>query len=469
MTYRLACGTTQKIPHKGNALLSYTVRVKNVRTFLVTYAAPMSFASVAIAAIVMGIFVTTWDMSQLVPSTSAIINGDFSNVYPAGTGATSLPAWMIFIGPFFAFFDLWLPDYAAWPTAGILVLPILFVSVRYTVRVFHPACSNERAWVFAAAATLLPSSLAALFEYYHPQDLAATALTLLGMAFLFKKRWLPSALMFAIAILTRQWVILPLIAIFPFSYKHWWKFALTTGGVVAAVCAPFFLIGNPGFIRAAVAESVAYKPQTLIGFIIVYFAEGEQGLALTIVRSVPVIVACILAIVVLIKKMPVEYMIPVAITSLVARTFFESVPYVYYWAPALILLAIMSIERITLAISAFALGGVLLFITYTSDWLPVFIAVGLWIVINATTILLAWSKWEDTETNKDSDRTETGAVKPMARSARYACVVVAIVGFVAYVALAPFYNPDIEEVDPTREMGDPIIVQMDINQVEVNP
>lgn len=426
-----------------------------------TASAILSLAVLAASMVTLGRYVTTWDMGQFFGPTDAILSGNLGGVYIEGTTATSPPMWQLVAALPYALFRLWLPQESAWPAVGILTLPLLFFAVHRAVRVFHPGSSIQSAWGYATASILLPTTLAAFFEFYHPQDILASAALLLALTFLPAKRWLPAAALFSFAFLTRQWVILPVIVVFPFLGKNCWKFAGAFIGFTLAVLAPFFFIGNPGFVDAMTAPNVGYRAQTPVGLVVLSFAEQPSGLLSSLVRALPVVAAVAVMLTTIIKKAATtENLLPILVVTLALRTLFESVPYAYYFAPTLVLLILVTTRSRVPLVVGFVTGAVVLGMSLSK--VTPSLAVGLWFAVFAAVTLTAWSFKTVEEGSEDA---------PVRHEKVNRKTLVAVIAVTAciYVLASPFFNPDPGDVDPTREMGNATLFQLGVDEITVNP
>ena len=105
-------------------------------------------------------------------------------------------------------------------------------------------------------ATLAPV-LAALVQYFHPQDLMAMGLALSGVAAVLRERWLLAGVLIGLAVVTQQYTLLILAAVFFAVPKRGrWRFSIAVVVAVACIDVPF-LVASSGRALRAIANGSA--------------------------------------------------------------------------------------------------------------------------------------------------------------------------------------------------------------------
>lgn len=139
----------------------------------------------------------------------------------------------------------------------------------------------------------IPSVFASILVYFHPQDILAMGLALVGVAFARRNCWLRAGIVLALAVCSQQFTILvltPLIIIAPSSQR--WKFLGALVATAALIDIPLF-IESSGRAATAIFGGTGFSGalgDTLIDNI------GIHGTLLTVAsRACPIIVTIGLA------------------------------------------------------------------------------------------------------------------------------------------------------------------------------
>ncbi len=104
-------------------------------------------------------------------------------------------------------------------------------------------------------ATLAPV-LAALVQYFHPQDLMAMGLALSGVAAVLRERWLLAGVLIGLAVVTQQYTLLILAALFfVVPLRGRWRFSVAVILAVVLIDVPFVFASSGRAIHAIVNGS----------------------------------------------------------------------------------------------------------------------------------------------------------------------------------------------------------------------
>lgn len=308
------------------------------------------------AAIIIAAMTTVWlaanrsmgDFSHMFEPAQQLAAGNFSNIYNAETYGTSLTGWLALTAPFFIIGKTFTSEQAAWVLAGLVSIPLLVASVRWSAPLLNSRVTAPTAWLLAALSLLLPTTLANWTEYYHPQDIAGLALMLFALGLAAKKQWGWAGAAFGFAFLTRQWVALVAVLILSVitTKKDSVKFLVSAATVTLLGVAPLIIAGNEGFIEAATGSKAAITAQTWVGRL----AEGLSPQALSLLRLTPFVIVTAVAVwVKFTKKVSLSHLVPLAVTGVAARMFFDVAAYTYYWAPICVLMLLLATKKIWVA------------------------------------------------------------------------------------------------------------------------
>lgn len=328
------------------------------------WAAPLAMLVTAAAMAVAARHATNIDFEHMYRPVDALLDGDWQGVYPADTAGTSPTGWVLLTTIPTLFFSLFVGRPEAFALANLLVLPGLLFASRFTLRALWPTLSTSKAWGLAAAAVWLPTTLAAYLNAYHPQDLAATALIILGLGLIAKRQWWWAGAVFGLAVMTRQWALLAFLPAVGFTGKNIWKVAVAAAAVGVALTAPVLLVGgNEGWLTAFSAKSAAPVGDTVLGRFRYEATSpkggGDQDVVFLIARLVPLLGAVTLGAVAWLRRMTrPELLVAFVITGLALRMLFETANYLYYWVPfaALFVLLVPYRRAVWAAVAVFALA-----------------------------------------------------------------------------------------------------------------
>lgn len=322
------------------------------------YAGPLSVAGMALVALIAARYGTQGDLSHMWEPTRAVADLRFGEIYPPGTPGTSMTGWIaLVLAPYMATRG-WLGDVEGFTFAGLLALPLVLLSVRYTMRALWPTCSVALAWLVGFMALILPTTWAVWVNYYHPQDLAAVGLVVFGIGLAAKQRWGWAGVVLGVAVMTRQWAILAALPMAGLSGKNIWKFALGGAATCAALLAPLVLMGgNEDWFTALSASDARSTGNTLFGKFrldmeIGAARQGPEGSNSNwfslLTRVLPVLLAAGLGLLAFFRKLgpassipAASLLVPLATSGLALRMVFEGSDYPYYWAPFGILVLLM--------------------------------------------------------------------------------------------------------------------------------
>ena len=283
------------------------------------------------------------DFFQFLSSINSLADGQWDNIYPIGVEATSMTGWLLFtIGPYL-FFDTTLTTAEAFAASGVVILPLFFFGFRFAFWSFWPQRSSVEAWAISVVALMIPSTLSAWVEHFHPQDAAATGVMLFAAGLAARNKWGWSGLLFGVAIMTRQWALLPAIPIAALAGRNAWKFIV--GGAISslALLLPIVVTGNEGWFNVLTFRPGTPGPNSVIGAISTHFMMQENSsvseVIIDVSRILPVLFAILLGAFIFWKGTfrkivwPIETILILCIVGVGLRNMFELFSFAYYWAP----------------------------------------------------------------------------------------------------------------------------------------
>ena len=137
-------------------------------------------------------------------------------------------------------------------TAGV----VLLIGADFLLRASGRGRRLVEPVALVVIATLAPV-LAALVQYFHPQDLMAMGLALGGVAAMLRERWLLAGVLIGLAVVTQQYTLLILAAVF-FAVPSRGRWRLSAAVVLAVACIDVpFLIASSGRAIRAIADGSA--------------------------------------------------------------------------------------------------------------------------------------------------------------------------------------------------------------------
>lgn len=340
------------------------------------FAGPLAVAGTALVALVAARYGTQGDLSHMWKPTQAFADLRWDEIYPSGTPATSMTGWIVLVLVPYVATRSWLGDVEGFVFAGLLALPLVLFSMRWTVRVLWPTCSVALAWGIAFVSLVLPTTWAVWFNYYHPQDLAAVGVIVFGMGLAVRQRWGWAGVVFGIAVMTRQWAILAALPVAGLAGKQIWKFAVGGAAACVILLAPVMLSGgNEDWLVAISAGDTRSAGNTLFGKFrldmeinaaqetsLNQLARGAQDIKGSnsnwfshTTRVLPVLFAAGLGVVMFLRRLRdtsaavssslglsnSALIVSLAVSGLAFRMIFEGSDYPYYWVPFGILLLLM--------------------------------------------------------------------------------------------------------------------------------
>ena len=189
--------------------------------------------------------------------------------------------------------------------------------------------------------------VACLLEFYHPQDLVAMGLSLLGVAAALRQRWILAGIAVGLAITTHQFAILvavPLFVVAPAQRRWWLAGAAALAG--AAVDLPFLIATGGRAFRAVVIGS-GFTPS--YGGTVLWELGLRGAPFFLATRVLPIVVALVLAWWVQ-RRLGDRALEPAVLISLVGvclamRLVFEENLWGYYFMALAVMLIILESVR----------------------------------------------------------------------------------------------------------------------------
>jgi hypothetical protein len=206
--------------------------------------------------------------------------------------------------------------------------------------------------VTTALVACLPSVYMPLFQYFHPEDLLATGLALVGVALVLRDRWLGAGLVLGLAVLSQQFTLLILIPLLVVAPRP--KLLKILGGTacsIALVGVPLLAITS-GRALTAILVGTGDVGSSNVAF---YGISLHNSFALATLRIIPLALCALVAWWAL-RRLGARSLEPVALLSMLSlslalRLAFEVSLFGYYLMSfsVLILLVEIAAGRIKIA------------------------------------------------------------------------------------------------------------------------
>jgi uncharacterized membrane protein len=233
---------------------------------------------------------------------------------------------------------------------GYLSLLALLAGVVSVIRAFTKGGTRLEVMAIALVACL-PSVYMPLLQYFHPEDLLAIGLALVGVAFVLRDRWLGAGVVMGLAVLSQQFTLLILIPLLVVAPRA--KLPKFMGGLVSSVA----LVGVPllaltsGRALTSIVVGTGDVGSSGVPF---YGIPLHNSFVLGSLRLIPLALCALVAWWAL-RRLGARTLEPVALLSLIAlslalRLAFEVIIYGYYLmsVAVLLLLAEIAVGRIKL-------------------------------------------------------------------------------------------------------------------------
>jgi hypothetical protein len=219
--------------------------------------------------------------------------------------------------------------------------------------------------VTLALVACLPALYMPLLQFFHPEDLLATGLALVGVAFVFRDRWVWAGLLLGLAVLSQQFtllILIPLLVVAPQRQRL--KFLGGAACSFALVAVPLLAITS-GRAITSIVVGTGDVGSTSVPF---YGIPLHSSFALVCLRLIP-IALCALVAWWSLDRLGVRSLEPVALLSLLAlslalRLTFEVSLYGYY-------LMAVSVFLLLLEIAAGRIKVIFIVWTGVATWLTV--------------------------------------------------------------------------------------------------
>jgi hypothetical protein len=205
---------------------------------------------------------------------------------------------------------------------------------------------------------VVPAVNKPILQFFHPQDILAVGLVLMGAAFVRRDRWLLAGIFFALAFSSQQFAILAIIPILVITPRN--RLVKFIGGLALAsivVDLPFVLLAPGRALRAIIIgssrNSVVSSGGTWLWELLhwhYHAANSGSGVIVFLMsRSMPIIVAAFIAWEVK-KRIGNKVFDPVPLTcllaiSLIMRLVFEINLFGYYFMATAVMLVMVDVVR----------------------------------------------------------------------------------------------------------------------------
>ena len=198
--------------------------------------------------------------------------------------------------------------------------------------------------VTMALVACLPSVYMPLLQFFHPEDLLATGLALVGVAFVLRDRWLVAGLVLGLAVLSQQFTLLILIPLLVVAPRT--RLLQILGGTACS----FAVVGVPllAITSGRALTSILVGTGDVGGSNISFYGIPlHKSLAVALLRLIP-IALCALVAWWARRRLGVETLEPVALLALLAmslalRLGFEVSLFGYYLMSVSVLLLLVEI------------------------------------------------------------------------------------------------------------------------------
>jgi hypothetical protein len=237
---------------------------------------------------------------------------------------------------------------AIFPTIGLGYLS-WFVLLAGFIALLRAAGRGRTGWevVGVLLVASVPTIWEPLIDLYHPQDLVALGLALIGTACALRRRWVWAGIALGLAVSTQQFAILvlaPLLVIAPWRAK--WKLAAASAAVVAVLSLPFIAASSGRAIHSVLfgtGDAVTFGGTIL-------WESGLRGGVLTFfARALPIVVSLAAAWWAY-RKLGSKILEPIPLVSLLAtalslRVVFEEGLFGYKFMGLSVMLILLAVIR----------------------------------------------------------------------------------------------------------------------------
>jgi hypothetical protein len=237
---------------------------------------------------------------------------------------------------------------AIFPTIGLGYLS-WFVLLVGVVALLRAAGRGRTGWevVGVLLVAAVPVVWEPLLRFYHPQDLVALGLALVGVACALRRRWVWAGLLLGLAVATQQFALLvlaPLLVVSPGRAR--WRVLGSSAAAVLALSLPFLVASSGRALHSVLlgtGDSVTYGGTVL-------WESGLRGGPLVFCsRVLPILAAMALAWWAY-RRLGTRVMRPVPLVSLLATTLslrvvFEEGLYGYKFMALSVMLILLAVVR----------------------------------------------------------------------------------------------------------------------------
>lgn len=190
-----------------------------------------------------------------------------------------------------------------------------------------------------------PPTFTCLTEYFHPQDIVAMGLILIGLARVRQSKWVWAGVFLGLAFTTQQFALLvlaPILIVAPRSQRL--KFLAGAAGAAAVVVSPFIILTSGKAFRATVIGSGFTKS---FGGTVLWETHPQGALLFLLSRILPAVLAIGLA-VWAVQRLGPRILEPVPLISLIATAFsfrlvLEENLFGYYFMAVAVMLIVLDV------------------------------------------------------------------------------------------------------------------------------
>jgi len=188
------------------------------------------------------------------------------------------------------------PWYRSQGVLGVLAWVVLLGGVQLLLRAVHRRPTTAEV-VAAVGLAVLPFASDALVESFHPQDLLSVGLSCAALSQCLRRRWALSGLLFGLAMLSKQFAVLALLAalVAAPSYRSRVKVAGWAIAVVVAGIAPFWSSDQAATWHALSGTYVqgagVIRSGTAVGLLGI-----SEAMKLDIARDAPVLLSALVCV-----------------------------------------------------------------------------------------------------------------------------------------------------------------------------